>query len=100
MPIAPILGSNQSRHGERERKPTWPLPHKPLRSLLVSLADKTHNAETILFDYQQEGEALWARFTGGADGTRWYYQSLAKTFSEVLPGRLADRLARAIREFA
>ena len=28
------------------------LPNKPQVSLLVSLADKTHNAEAILFDYR------------------------------------------------
>lgn len=76
------------------------LPLKPTQSLLVSLADKTHNAEAILFDYRSIGDALWQRFNGGAEGTRWYYQSLARIFSQVLPGRLSDRLARAATEFA
>jgi (p)ppGpp synthase/HD superfamily hydrolase len=35
------------------------LPAKAPRSLLVSLADKTHNAEAILFDYRVLGDALW-----------------------------------------
>jgi len=48
------------------------LPTKPPQSLLVSLADKTHNAEAILFEYQALGDALSPRFTGGADGTRWH----------------------------
>jgi hypothetical protein len=67
------------------------LPNKPSASLLVSLADKTHNAEAILFDY---------RFNGGADGTRWYYGALAGCFANVMPGRLSDRLARAVEAFA
>jgi hypothetical protein len=63
-----------------EAKPDWrprkeaylaKLPAKPRRSLLVSLADKTHNAEAILFDYRVLGDALWDRFNGGAEGTRW-----------------------------
>jgi (p)ppGpp synthase/HD superfamily hydrolase len=76
------------------------LPAKPQRSLLVSLADKTHNAEAILFDYRVLGDALWDRFSGGAAGTRWYYQSLANIFSEVMPGRLSDRLSRAAKAFS
>jgi len=76
------------------------LPAKSPRSLLVSLADKTHNAEAILFDYRILGDALWDHFNGGAKGARWYYQSLAKIFSEVLPGRLSDRLARAVTGFS
>jgi len=92
-----------------EPKPDWQprkeaylaeLPAKPARSLLVSLADKTHNAEAILFDYRVLGEALWERFNGGAAGTQWYYLSLANIFSDVMPGRLSDRLSRAATAFA
>jgi hypothetical protein len=56
------------------------LPTKPLQSLLVSLADKTHNAEAILFDYRALGEPLWQRFNGGVEGTRWYYGALAEIY--------------------
>src|ERR1051325_6799957 len=39
----------------RERKEAYlaHLPQKPQRSLLVSLADKTHNATAILFDFHR-----------------------------------------------
>ncbi len=92
-----------------EPKPEWQprkeaylakLPAKPARSLLVSLADKTHNAEAILFDYRVLGDELWERFNGGAEGTRWYYRSLANIFSEKMPGRLSDRLSRAATAFS
>jgi (p)ppGpp synthase/HD superfamily hydrolase len=89
-------------------KPAWrpckeayiaKLADKPARSLAVSLADKTHNAESILFDYRIIGDEVWSRFTGGAAGTRWYYASLSQVFDKVMPGRLADRLARAVDGF-
>jgi (p)ppGpp synthase/HD superfamily hydrolase len=92
-----------------EPKPEWlprkaaylaKLSAKPPQSLLVSLADKTHNAEAILYDYRVLGDALWDRFNGGAKGTRWYYRSLANVFSEVMPGRLSDRLSRATTAFS
>jgi (p)ppGpp synthase/HD superfamily hydrolase len=92
-----------------EPKPDWlprkeaylaTLPNKPKQSLLVSLADKTHNAEAILFDYRELGDQLWPRFNGGADGTRWYYSELAKVFAKAMPGGLADRLGRATESFS
>jgi (p)ppGpp synthase/HD superfamily hydrolase len=92
-----------------EPKPEWrarkeayiaKLPTKPLQPLLVSLADKTHNAEAIRFDYQALGDALWPRFSGGADGTRWYYTTLSDIFSKAMPGSLSDRLSRAVRVFS
>ncbi len=86
----------------RLRKETYlaKLPGKSPRSLLVSLADKTHNAEAILFDYRVLGDGLWSRFNGGAEGTRWYYNALADIFATVLPGRLSDRLSRAAAAFS
>ena len=85
----------------RDRKETYieMAAQKSVTSLLVSLADKTHNAEAIQNDYLTLGEELWSRFNGGADGTRWYYRSLTDVFGEKLPGPLHKRLARAVTEF-
>jgi (p)ppGpp synthase/HD superfamily hydrolase len=92
-----------------EPKPEWRprkeaylavLPGKPRESLLVSLADKTHNAEAILFDYRALADRIWERFNGGAEGTRWYYSALAEVFSKAMPGPLADRLSRSVSGFS
>jgi GTP pyrophosphokinase len=48
--------------------------------LLVSLADKIHNAGSILRDVRNEGESVWSRFTGGKDGSLWYYRALVDAF--------------------
>ncbi|APB32954.1 HD domain-containing protein [Gloeomargarita lithophora Alchichica-D10] len=60
--------------------------------LLVSNADKFHNVQCIWRDYQNLGENLWARFTGGKIGTLWYYQNLAELFHRRRPSRLATDL--------
>lgn len=92
-----------------EPKPPWrarkeaylaALPGKPAQSLLISLADKTYNAEAILSDHRVLGEPLWTSSNGGADGTRWYYNALADVFSDTMPGRLSDRLSRATEAFS
>ncbi|HTP07037.1 MAG TPA: HD domain-containing protein [Anaerolineae bacterium] len=48
--------------------------------LLVSLADKIHNAGSILRDVRSEGESVWSRFTGSKDGSLWYYRALVEAF--------------------
>jgi len=65
---------------------------------LVSSADKLHNARSILMDYRLLGADLWDRFTGGREGTLWYYRALADTFLQLAPGPLADELARTVGE--
>ena len=84
----------------RERKQAYldKLPDKPAASLLVSLADKTYNASAIVEDLRVHGDALWNRFTGGRDGSLWYYATLAGVYARVLPGPGADRLTRLVAE--
>jgi (p)ppGpp synthase/HD superfamily hydrolase len=52
-------------------------------TLLVSACDKLHNARAISTDLAS-GEDVFARFTGGREGTLWYYDALAKTFADKL----------------
>lgn len=69
----------------RERKEAYlaHLKSTPEDALLVSACDKLHNARAIATDLAS-GEDVFARFTGGRDGTLWYYRSLAETFAERL----------------
>ena len=66
--------------------------------LLVSNADKLHNARAILNDLRLCGESLWQRFNGGQEGTLWYYKTLASTFKKLNNGALAQELDRVVRE--
>ena len=64
--------------------------------LLVSCADKLHNARAILADYRRHGETLWDRFNGGREDVLWYYSELARIFGEHGPEALAVQLARVV----
>jgi GTP pyrophosphokinase len=73
------------------------LEHKPPEALLVSLADKVHNARSILADYERIGEALWERFAGGRDGTLWYYRELSRFFTRRGHPHLAADLEAVVQ---
>jgi (p)ppGpp synthase/HD superfamily hydrolase len=67
--------------------------------LLVSLADKIHNAQSVLRDVQNEGASVWKRFTGGKDGSLWYYRALVEAFrARGLFTLLVDDLDRVVSE--
>lgn len=91
------LEQNKSDWWPRKRAYIDSLAGKQEASLLVSLADKTHNAESIRMDRDRVGETVWDRFAVGRDGTRWYYRQLADFFARRLPGPLSVRLTRAVR---
>ena len=48
--------------------------------LLVSIADKVHNARAILTDHFESGDVCFDRFSGRKDGTLWYYRALVEAF--------------------
>jgi (p)ppGpp synthase/HD superfamily hydrolase len=65
---------------------------------LVTLADKVHNARTIVTDMRSGGPAFLDRFAGGRDGTVWYYSTLAERLSVLAPGALSEELVRLVAE--
>ncbi len=105
--VAKIVADCSDAWGEprppwRARKEAYvdKLPKKNPASLLVSLADKTHNAKAILNNFRQMGDELWNRFKGGKEGTIWYYQTLSEIYDEVIPGPLARELAITVKAFS
>jgi (p)ppGpp synthase/HD superfamily hydrolase len=84
----------------RQRKENYikHLAHVSAASRLVSCADKLHNARTVLKDYRQKGETLWARFRGGREGTLWYYRAVLEAFQASEPHPIVDELERVVDE--
>ena len=76
------------------------LEHADADTLLVSCADKVHNARAIATDLRAHGIAVFDRFTGDMEGTCWYYRSLAEVFQRRLPGSLSAELAVAIADIS
>jgi len=84
----------------RERKEAYiaHLREASASERLVSAADKLHNACSILVDYRALGDDLWERFTGGREGTLWYYRTLVETFQAAGSTPLVDELAQVVAE--
>jgi (p)ppGpp synthase/HD superfamily hydrolase len=74
--------------------------------LAVSLADKLHNARSMLADYRSFGEEVSRRFNSGPSDQLWYYQTLAGIFQARIPGPMTtelrhtvDQLGNELRQF-
>jgi (p)ppGpp synthase/HD superfamily hydrolase len=64
----------------------------------VALADKLHNARTIVQDYRQQGEAIWSVFSTGKEGILWFYHSLLNLYRETHTSPMVEELMRVITE--
>lgn len=60
----------------------------------VALADKVHNARTVLRDLRTPGigAKIWSRFSVPKERTLWYYRSLADTLNHAIHRKHAARL--------
>ncbi len=66
-------------------------------ALMVSAADKLHNARAILADYRTHGEQLWSRFNTSRDNQLWHYRALVDVFRDrSVP--LAGELGRVVAD--
>ena len=77
-----------------QEKPPWKerklayiarISSKSRETLLVSCADKLHNARSILNDLKRIGPELWERFNADEDGIRWYYREMARELRKAWP---------------
>jgi (p)ppGpp synthase/HD superfamily hydrolase len=73
------------------------LTHHSADSLLVSNADKLHNARAVLSDYRRVGEELWTRFNAGRECQLWYYGELVQVY-RTQESPLADDLELVVDE--
>jgi (p)ppGpp synthase/HD superfamily hydrolase len=87
---------------ERKRRYLEHLPEVTDDAVLrVALADKVHNARSLVRDYREEGSRLWERFPNKtAREQLWYYDGLVAFFGDRRPGPLAEDLRRAVDELA
>lgn len=93
----PAPGTPKGEWNSRKKKYLAHLITMDETVVLVSAADKLHNIRSIARDYQYHGEQLWTRFTGGKEGTLWYYSTLAGIYEEKLKDAKLRLLAAEIR---
>jgi (p)ppGpp synthase/HD superfamily hydrolase len=64
----------------------------------VSLADKLHNARSLLADLRQHGSSIWKEFKTGKEGTLWFYQQLQQIYSASGSDVLTQEFSRVIQQ--
>lgn len=62
----------------------------------VSLADKLHNARSIVADWEREGGKVWQKFKSGKEGTLWFYRNFLEIYQQKGSNFLSKELARLI----
>ena len=80
----------------RKRHHLAEIPAADREARLIMLADKVHNARSILADHARVGAVVWERFSVPRDRTLWYYESLLEVFDRELSPVLYDTLCECV----
>lgn len=83
---------------ERKQRYLENLRHASASVRRVSLADKLHNARSLLADLRQHGSSIWQQFKTGREGTLWFYQQLQQVYSATGSDFLAQEFSRVVQE--
>jgi (p)ppGpp synthase/HD superfamily hydrolase len=83
---------------ERKQKYIEIMRHASPEARRVSMADKLHNARSILADYHRGDRNIWQRFKGGREGTLWYYKALIEVHRQMEDSNLTEECDRVVRE--
>ena len=70
------VGEEKAEHGPRKEAHLNHLRLADADILLVTAADKLHNARAIVMDLQTEGNSVWDRFSAGREYVIGYYNSI------------------------
>ncbi len=86
------LGSPRPPWRRRKEAYLAGIPRMSREARLVSLCDKVHNARCLVWDLQVArgaGDEVFGRFSGGAEGVRWYYSELLRVYTGLGDPRLS-----------
>jgi len=73
-----VTGTGQPKRPWRERKEAMIASIKDLEpeTRLIIACDKLDNLRSLVDEYPKSGPEFWKRFSGGCEGTLWYYRSM------------------------
>jgi (p)ppGpp synthase/HD superfamily hydrolase len=80
----------------RKRHHMSEIPRADREARLIMLADKVHNARSILADHARVGDVVWERFSVPRERTLWYYEALLEVFDRELSPVLYDTLSECV----
>jgi (p)ppGpp synthase/HD superfamily hydrolase len=96
--------SDSLAESERSKNDWWKRKEEHLEHLaeahydvlLVTAADKLHNARAIATDLQSSGEVVWKRFNADQASIILYYESMLSLLHDKVPRTLINSLTSAI----
>ncbi|MEI6481610.1 MAG: HD domain-containing protein [Candidatus Saccharibacteria bacterium] len=70
-------------------------------ALIISAADKIHNLNSMIEDYNRVGEDLWSVFNAPKEKQLWYYEQIFNILSQKdLPEGLIGHFKHTLDQFA
>jgi (p)ppGpp synthase/HD superfamily hydrolase len=81
---------------ERKLRYLATIAQAPVEVQRVSLADKLHNARSLLMDWRRFGSSVWQQFASDQEQILWFYRELAVIHQNAHLGELTQEFTRTV----
>lgn len=82
---------------ERKQKYLNNLKKDSKESLMVCVADKIHNLQSMREVYRNQGEKMWKNFNSPKDKKIWFFEEIYKIVKKKLKNKIVGELGRELR---
>ncbi len=81
---------------EKKKKYIETVRNGPEGAKAISVADKIHNAESLLIAHAAQGPAIWEHFNRGKEKKMWFEEEMLKMLKETWQHPLVDEYERLV----
>ncbi len=94
-----IVSDEKATWKERKSKYLQGLEHDSTEALMVCAADKIHNLQSMIDDYEVQGDSFWEKFNAPNDEKLWFYSEVGRILENRLKNPIVKDLMVKISEF-
>ncbi len=91
--VAPVTHDDTLSWEEKKQKYIDEVEAAPIEAKAISVADKIHNAQSLIAAHEVQGGAVWKHFNRGRDKKIWFEEAMLKMLQDTWQHPLVDEYA-------
>lgn len=96
--VAPVTHDNALSWMDKKRAYIEAVRGASDEAKAIAVADKIHNAQSLLAGYAQQGPAYWSHFNAGRENKIWFEEEMLKMLRETWEHSLVDEYAALVEQ--
>src|SRR5581483_6424618 len=96
--VAPVTHDDSLSWEEKKQKYIDSVRAASTEVKAISVADKIHNAQSLIANHTKEGKEVWKYFNRGRDKKLWFEEAMLKMLRQTWQHPLVDEYAVLVEQ--